>query len=176
MSPRANGSVARRMGHTFNCDTLDTQWNWMTREEGGGYTSFRLGTNPHGGLGPGMAGISRKSTDAAILYAQTRDADGWAFLMVMNDDANFSGGVMARGSASQASAGVSFYAAKTNAVLECMLNHSIVFKTDGVIRGSIFANDFIWPGGIVAAGLPTTNPAQAGRLWNDGGTVKVSAG
>jgi len=29
---------------------------------------------------------------------------------------------------------------------------------------------------IVLAGLPTSNPARAGQLWNDGGTLKVSAG
>lgn len=31
-------------------------------------------------------------------------------------------------------------------------------------------------GSIVAPALPTTDPAVAGQLWNDGGTLKVSAG
>jgi hypothetical protein len=31
-------------------------------------------------------------------------------------------------------------------------------------------------GNIVASGLPTSDPSNAGQLWNDSGTVKVSAG
>jgi hypothetical protein len=31
-------------------------------------------------------------------------------------------------------------------------------------------------GNVTFSGLPTSNPAVAGRLWNDAGTVKVSAG
>lgn len=36
--------------------------------------------------------------------------------------------------------------------------------------------DTIIPGSVTMSGLPTSDPAVAGRLWNDGGTVKVSAG
>lgn len=31
-------------------------------------------------------------------------------------------------------------------------------------------------GTVIMTGLPTTNPAVAGQLWNDAGTLKVSAG
>ena len=37
-------------------------------------------------------------------------------------------------------------------------------------------NDLTAGGYIKFTGLPTTNPGDAGRLWNDGGTLKVSAG
>jgi len=31
-------------------------------------------------------------------------------------------------------------------------------------------------GKVMAADLPTSDPSNAGQLWNDGGTVKISAG
>jgi hypothetical protein len=31
-------------------------------------------------------------------------------------------------------------------------------------------------GSIVATGLPTADPSSAGQLWNDAGTLKISAG
>jgi hypothetical protein len=43
-------------------------------------------------------------------------------------------------------------------------------QTDGTTRITIRAN-----GAIIFAGLPTTNPAVTGQLWNDGGTLKISA-
>lgn len=36
--------------------------------------------------------------------------------------------------------------------------------------------DTIIPGNVTMSGLPTSDPGIAGRLWNDGGAVKVSAG
>jgi hypothetical protein len=43
-------------------------------------------------------------------------------------------------------------------------------QTDGTTRITIRAN-----GAIIVSGLPTTNPAVTGQLWNDGGTLKISA-
>ena len=31
-------------------------------------------------------------------------------------------------------------------------------------------------GGIVCSSMPTSDPSVAGQLWNDSGTVKISAG
>jgi hypothetical protein len=45
------------------------------------------------------------------------------------------------------------------------------FQTDGVTRITLKAN-----GAILFSGIPTTNPNVAGQLWNDGGTLKISAG
>jgi hypothetical protein len=45
------------------------------------------------------------------------------------------------------------------------------FQTDGVTRITLRAN-----GAILFSGIPTTNPNVAGQLWNDGGTLKISAG
>lgn len=36
--------------------------------------------------------------------------------------------------------------------------------------------DTVMPGSVTMSGLPTSDPAVAGRLWNDGGTLKISAG
>lgn len=37
-------------------------------------------------------------------------------------------------------------------------------------------NDLTVADVVIFSGLPTTDPTVAGRLWNDAGTVKVSAG
>jgi hypothetical protein len=44
-------------------------------------------------------------------------------------------------------------------------------QTDGTTRITLKAN-----GAILFAGLPTSDPAVAGQLWNDGNTLKISAG
>ena len=43
-------------------------------------------------------------------------------------------------------------------------------QTDGTTRITLKAD-----GAILFSGLPTTNPNVAGQLWNDGGTLKISA-
>jgi hypothetical protein len=43
-------------------------------------------------------------------------------------------------------------------------------QTDGTTRITLKAN-----GAILFSGVPTTNPNVAGQLWNDGGTLKISA-
>lgn len=43
--------------------------------------------------------------------------------------------------------------------------------------GHVYAQNMtLYGGAITLSGLPTANPAVAGRLWNDAGTLKVSAG
>jgi hypothetical protein len=44
-------------------------------------------------------------------------------------------------------------------------------QTDGTTRITLKAD-----GAILFAGLPTSDPAVAGQLWNDGNTLKISAG
>ena len=39
--------------------------------------------------------------------------------------------------------------------------------------GSVMLNE---SGKVMAADLPTSDPSNAGQLWNDSGTVKISAG
>jgi hypothetical protein len=43
-------------------------------------------------------------------------------------------------------------------------------QTDGITRITLKAD-----GAILFSGIPTTNPNVAGQLWNDGGTLKISA-
>lgn len=43
-------------------------------------------------------------------------------------------------------------------------------QTDGTTRITVKAS-----GAIIYSGLPTSNPNVAGQLWNDGGTLKISA-
>ena len=42
--------------------------------------------------------------------------------------------------------------------------------------GSVANGDVILEGGVVLPNLPTADPTNAGELWNDSGTLKVSAG
>ena len=42
--------------------------------------------------------------------------------------------------------------------------------------GSVANGDIILSGGVVLPNLPTADPTNAGELWNDAGTLKVSAG
>ena len=44
-------------------------------------------------------------------------------------------------------------------------------QTDGTTRITVKAD-----GAILFSGIPTSNPNVAGQLWNDGGTLKISAG
>jgi hypothetical protein len=44
-------------------------------------------------------------------------------------------------------------------------------QTDGVTRITVKAD-----GAILFSGIPASNPNVAGQLWNDGGTLKISAG
>jgi len=44
-------------------------------------------------------------------------------------------------------------------------------QTDGATRITVKAD-----GAILFSGLPTSNPSVSGQLWNDGGTLKISAG
>lgn len=39
-----------------------------------------------------------------------------------------------------------------------------------------FSGDVVMAGNVDFTGLPTSNPLLAGRLWNDSGTMKISAG
>ena len=39
-----------------------------------------------------------------------------------------------------------------------------------------FSGDVVMAANVDFTGLPTSDPAVAGRLWNDGGTMKISAG
>jgi hypothetical protein len=43
-------------------------------------------------------------------------------------------------------------------------------QSDGITRITLKA-----AGAILFSGIPTTNPNVAGQLWNDGGTLKISA-
>ena len=39
--------------------------------------------------------------------------------------------------------------------------------------GTVMVNE---SGKVMATDLPTSDPSNAGQLWNDNGTVKISAG
>lgn len=45
----------------------------------------------------------------------------------------------------------------------------------GAVTGAVAATTLSASGAVVLT-LPTSDPAVAGQLWNDTGTVKVSAG
>jgi hypothetical protein len=48
-----------------------------------------------------------------------------------------------------------------------------VIDKDG---GQTINGDHSITGDVTLSGLPTSDPSVAGRLWNDSGTLKISAG
>jgi hypothetical protein len=62
-------------------------------------------------------------------------------------------------------------------------NNGFVGDVTGTVTGAVVATT-ITASGVVSltnasismSALPTSDPAVAGRLWNDAGTLKVSAG
>lgn len=53
---------------------------------------------------------------------------------------------------------------------------SVTFGAAAVTAGLSAASLTISGGTVILADLPTADPAEAGQLWNDTGTLKVSAG
>jgi hypothetical protein len=48
--------------------------------------------------------------------------------------------------------------------------------TQNDASGKLEVSDLVAAGNVDFSGLPTSDPAVAGRLWNDSGTLKISAG
>lgn len=64
---------------------------------------------------------------------------------------------------------------------DCVSIYSMGIRTLLCLQANAFFNGDIFGAnlgltGHITAVLPTVNPAVAGRFWNDGGTVKISAG
>ena len=55
-------------------------------------------------------------------------------------------------------------------------DNGFVGNVTGGVTGAVAATTLSASGAVTLSALPTTDPAVAGRLWNDAGTVKVSAG
>ncbi|MEC7581055.1 MAG: hypothetical protein VYC85_01490, partial [Pseudomonadota bacterium] len=51
-----------------------------------------------------------------------------------------------------------------------------VVERVGSALGNLELSNLIASGNVDFSGLPTSDPAVAGRLWNDSGTLKISAG
>lgn len=64
------------------------------------------------------------------------------------------------------------------AVLDAPHSHGeISLKTVGTERLNISSAGLAtFSAGIVCSSMPTSDPSVAGQLWNDSGTVKISAG
>ncbi len=54
-------------------------------------------------------------------------------------------------------------------------DNGFIGAVTGAVAGPVAATTLSASGAVVLT-LPTTDPAVAGQLWNDTGTVKVSAG
>lgn len=54
-------------------------------------------------------------------------------------------------------------------------DNGFIGAVTGAVTGAVAATTLSASGAVVLT-LPTTDPAVAGQLWNDTGTVKVSAG
>lgn len=55
-------------------------------------------------------------------------------------------------------------------------SQSYLFEVGGTVELHLTSSVFTMFSGVAMPNLPTSDPGVAGRLWNDGGTVKVSAG
>ena len=55
-------------------------------------------------------------------------------------------------------------------------DNGFVGNVTGGVTGAVAATTLSASGAVTLSALPTTDPAVAGQLWNDAGTVKVSAG
>lgn len=53
---------------------------------------------------------------------------------------------------------------------------SVTGNVTGDVAGAVAATTLSASGDVILSALPTSDPAVAGQLWNDTGTVKVSAG
>ena len=55
---------------------------------------------------------------------------------------------------------------------------SLTYDTtnDWTFGAGVTMTDLTSSGVVIFSALPTTDPVNAGQLWNDGGTLKVSAG
>lgn len=53
---------------------------------------------------------------------------------------------------------------------------NVTGNVTGGVSGAVAATTLSASGAVTLSALPTTDPAVAGQLWNDTGTVKVSAG
>lgn len=54
-------------------------------------------------------------------------------------------------------------------------DNGFIGAVTGTVTGAVAATTLSASGAVVLT-LPTSDPAVAGQLWNDTGTVKVSAG
>lgn len=54
-------------------------------------------------------------------------------------------------------------------------DNGFIGAVTGAVTGAVAATTLSASGAVVLT-LPTSDPAVAGQLWNDTGTVKVSAG
>ena len=52
----------------------------------------------------------------------------------------------------------------------------MIFKTNNVEKFRLTRYNMEVSAVVIFSNLPTSNPSVAGQLWNDSGTLKVSAG
>ena len=53
---------------------------------------------------------------------------------------------------------------------------NVTGNVTGDVIGEVAATDLSASGTVILSALPTSDPTVAGQLWNDAGTLKVSAG
>jgi hypothetical protein len=143
-----------------------------------------------GGLYPAMfsAAALRLSDGYAIAWQPTgsQSFQGASDLFIVRDSANIL--AQRNGAAAQTSRIYNTYTSDTNferAKIEWASNtlrigtekgsaggtaRDMELQTDGTTRITVKAS-----GAIIFSGIPTSNPNVAGQLWNDGGTLKISA-
>ena len=72
---------------------------------------------------------------------------------------------------------VGFQAQSAAGVVGTSSNHRLDIKTNGSTRVSISnTGDATFSNNVLMTNLPTSDPTTAGQLWNDSGTLKISAG
>ncbi len=169
------------------------------------HTSVSLGWSTTPGSGhPGAteSGDLYLRRDAANILAQRNGVNPQAFRLynTHTDAANYelgsvgwSGNVFSIGTASAGTGNASrtlAFDAGTSAQMQFRFGGGVYLKVANValfpstaatnfdlgLAGIGFRNLYLKGSSVVMTGLPTADPAVVGTLWNDGGTVKISAG
>ena len=122
--------------------------------------------------------------DVAVGSAEWHESDGW-FVLPNTGELRFKNSAGTRQTAFEWQATDRLYIGSTATHITYLTSgDNFYLRTNGANTAlridnnqkATFYADFQADGNVDFTALPTTDPAVAGRLWNDSGTVKISAG
>lgn len=130
----------------------------------GGSTQFKVDKNGNIVFGAGtktVTGVGNFMLDTTVHFASTSTSNS---RVAIASNVDFRSTALLQWSSTAAAMGTKDLGLKREAA-------GILRITDGSTGdGKLYASD------LVLDSLPTTDPTNAGQIWNDSGTLKVSAG